>query len=61
VFDLATVHLAMYDAVTAIVGGYKLYGPWPATRAHGTPQVAAVGAAACRVLFGLFPNRLPVY
>jgi hypothetical protein len=59
--DLATVHLAMYDAVTSIVGGYKLYGPWPTTRTHGASQVAAVGAAACRVLFGLFPNRLPVY
>ena len=33
----------------------------PRRASHGASQVAAVGAAACRVLFGLFPNRLPVY
>ena len=59
--DLATVHLAMYDAVVAIEGGYEPYAIVPQSSAHGASSSAAAGAAACTVLQGLFPNRAEQY
>ncbi|MCE3284393.1 MAG: hypothetical protein K0R70_649 [Steroidobacteraceae bacterium] len=59
--DLATVHLAMYDAVVAIEGGYKPYAIVPVSPTQGASAPAAAGAAACKVLQGLFPNRAPQY
>lgn len=59
--DLATVHLAMYDAVVAIEGRYKPYAIVPVSPAQGASSTAAAGAAACTVLRGLFPNRAPQY
>lgn len=59
--DLATVHVAIYDAVNAIVGGHAPYAIRPVARTHGASAAAAAGAAACRVLVGLFPNRSPRY
>lgn len=59
--DLATVHLAMYDAVVAIEGGYEPYAIVPSSPAAGASSAAAAAAAACTVLRGLFPNRAPQY
>jgi hypothetical protein len=59
--DLATMHLAMYDAVVAIEGKYTPYAVTPASPAAGASSSAAAGAAACVVLQGLFPNRAPQY
>lgn len=55
--DLATMHLAMYDAVSAIDGRYKPYLYKPASRATGASMDAAVSAAAYGVLRALYPNR----
>ena len=59
--DLATVHLAMYDAVVAIEGGYEPYAVVPSSPAAGASSSAAAAAAACTVLQGLFPSRAPEY
>jgi hypothetical protein len=59
--DLATMHLAMYDAVVAIEGKYEPYAVTPVSPAAGASSSAAAGAAACVVLQGLFPNRSPQY
>ena len=59
--DLATVHIAIYDAVNAIVGTHKAFGATPATPATGASQEAAAAAAAYGVLKGLFPNRSAQY
>jgi hypothetical protein len=59
--DLATMHLAMYDAVVAIEGKYQPYAVTPLSPAAGASSSAAAGAAACAVLQGLFPNRSPQY
>jgi len=44
--DLATVHVAIYDAVMAIVGTHRPYAVTPMTAAAGASQVAAVASAA---------------
>ena len=59
--DLATVHVAIYDAVNAIVGTHKTFAATPATSAAGASQEAAAAAAAYGVLKGLFPNRSVQY
>jgi hypothetical protein len=55
--DLATVHLAMYDAVVAIEGGYEPYAIVPSSPTQGASASAAAAAAACTVLQGMFPGR----
>ncbi|MEP7296376.1 MAG: vanadium-dependent haloperoxidase [Burkholderiales bacterium] len=55
--DLATVHLAVYDAVTAIDGRYQPYAITPVSSAAGASMDAAASAAAYGVLHALFPNR----
>lgn len=55
--DLATMHLAMYDAVSAIDGRFKPYLYKPAFSAAGASMDAAASAAAYGVLRALFPNR----
>ena len=59
--DLATVHLAIYDAVQAIVGTHKPYAYTPASLSTGASQEAAVATAAYRTLLGLFPARSASY
>ena len=59
--DLATVHVAIYDAVNAITGGYEVFAVSPTSPTAGASAEAAAGAAACGVLAGLFPNRAPQY
>ena len=53
--DLATVHLAMYDAVIAIAGTHQPYAIRPTTSTSGLGTVAMQAAAieaAFRVLTG---------
>jgi PAP2 superfamily len=59
--DLATVHVAIYDAVIAIAGTHRPYAVTPTSATSGAMQEAAVAAAAYRVLLGLFPNRSAQY
>ncbi len=59
--DLATVHVAIYDAMMAIAGTHKPYAITPAAAAAGASAEAAVAEAAYRVLLGLFPNRTAQY
>ena len=60
-FDLATLHVAMYDAVIAIAGGYTPFLVTPTTSTSGASQEAAAIAAAYNVLKGLFPARTAIY
>ena len=59
--DLATVHVAIYDAVMAIVGTHQPYAIIPPSAAADASQEAAVASAAYRVLLGLFPARTAQY
>ena len=60
-FDLATMHVAMYDAVVAIAGGYAPFTVTPAAITAGASQEAAAISAAYNVLKGLFPARSALY
>ena len=59
--DVASVQVAIYDAVVAIEGGYKPFAIKPGAPAAGASVDAAVSAAAYGVLKALFPNRNEVY
>jgi hypothetical protein len=59
--DLATVQIAVYDAVMAIVGTHTPYAYAPATQSEGASQEAAVATATYRVLLALFPARTASY
>ncbi|HEY8881431.1 MAG TPA: vanadium-dependent haloperoxidase [Roseateles sp.] len=59
--DLASVHVAIYDASVAINGGYKPFYVTPKARADGASAEAAIAAAAYGVLKGLFPSRSALY
>lgn len=59
--DLATVHIAIYDAVIAIAGTHRPFAAAPVTTAAGASQEAAAAAAAYGVLKGLFPSRTAQY
>lgn len=60
-FDVASVHVAIYDAVVAIEGRYKPFAVKPKAPSAGASTEAAVSAAAYGVLKALFPNRSTVY
>lgn len=60
-FDVASVQVAIYDAVVAIEGRYKPFAVKPKAAAAGASTEAAVSAAAYGVLKALFPNRSGVY
>jgi hypothetical protein len=60
-FDVASAHVAIYDAVVAIEGRYKPFAVKPKAPASGASTEAAVGAAAYGVLKALFPSRSTVY
>lgn len=55
--DLATVHVAIYDAVSAIDGRFAPFAITPMAPAAGASIDAAATAAAYGVLRALFPNR----
>ena len=59
--DMATVHIAIYDAVIAIAGTHKPFAVTPTTPVAGASMDAAASAAAYGVLKGLFPARSNVY
>jgi len=59
--DLATVHMAVYDAVMAIAGTHRAFAVTPAAPSAGASQEAAAGEAAYRVLLGLYPGRRAAY
>ena len=59
--DIATVHLAIYDAVISIDGGRRPFAARPTTPVSGASQDAAATEAAYRVLKGLFPSRSEKY
>ena len=59
--DMATVHVAIYDAVMAIVGTHQPYAADPSIAATGASVDAAATAAAYWALAGLFPNRASQY
>lgn len=59
--DMASVHVAMYDAVVSIKGRFEAFATTPATSTAGASVNAAAAAAACGVLRGLFPSRAPQY
>ena len=59
--DLATVHVAIYDAVTAIDGRFEPFAIRPAAPAAGASMDAAASAAAYGVLRALFPDRSAQY
>src|SRR3989442_7858315 len=56
--SMAIVHLAIYDAVNAIMGGHAPYLVLHAP--HGASPDAAAPAAAHTALLSLFPNQQPV-
>lgn len=56
-FDLASVHVAIYDAVVAIEGRYMPFAVRPKSATTGASTEAAASAAAHGVLKALFPNR----
>ena len=59
--DLATVQVAVYDAVIAIAGTHRPYAVVPTRPTDGASQEAAAATAAYFVLQGLFPNRSASY
>lgn len=56
--SMAIVHLAIYDAVNAIVGAHAPYLALPAP--HSASPEAAAAAAAHSTLLSLFPTQRPV-
>jgi hypothetical protein len=52
---MGIVHVAIYDAVVAIEGGYKPYTPTPTAPADSSPE-AAIATAAYVTLTGLQPQ-----
>jgi len=59
--DLATLHVAIYDAVSAIDGRFVPFATAPTTPAAGASIEAAVSAAAYGVLRALYPDRAVEY
>ncbi len=53
---MAIVHIAIFDAVNAIAGGYRSYGGLPLAP-RGTSMRAAVAQAAHDALVALFPSQ----
>jgi hypothetical protein len=59
--DLASVHVAMYDAAVAFTRTHEPFFVEPQSPTQGASADAAVLAAGYGVLLGLFPNRTAVY
>ncbi len=53
---MAIVHIAIFDAVNAIAGGYRSYGGLPLAP-RGTSMKAAIAQAAHDTLVALFPSQ----
>lgn len=59
--DVATVHVAMHDAIVAVTGSHRPFAVRARTPAAGASADAAANEAAYRVLLGLFPSRTDKY
>lgn len=59
--DVATVHIAMHDAIVAVAGGHRPFAARPGAPTAGASADAAGVEAAYRVLKGLFPSRADKY
>ena len=59
--DIATLHIAIYDAVIAIAGTHQPFAIKPKAPVEGASMEAAAHEAAYRVLKGLFPSRSAMY
>jgi hypothetical protein len=59
--DMATVNVAVFDAVDAIDHRFVAYAVTPAAPTTGASMESATGAATCRVLAKLFPSRASIY
>jgi hypothetical protein len=59
--DLATVHLAIYNALSQITGRYQPYGESVASTPQDASQEAAIAQAARDVLLALYPSRATSY
>jgi hypothetical protein len=59
--DMATMHVAIYDAVSAITGRYQPLYASPHGDFSGASPEAATAAAAYAVLTALFPDRAAFY
>lgn len=59
--DLASVHIAIYDAVNAIDRRHEPFAIAPKSKSKGASAEAAVVGAAYGVLKGLFPGRAVLY
>jgi vanadium-dependent haloperoxidase-like protein len=57
---IAIVHIAIFDAVNAVAGGYQSYTGLPRAR-PGTSASAAVGQAAHDTLVALFPAQAATF
>lgn len=56
---MAIVHIAMFDALNAVVGGYESYTRTPAASPQTSPR-AAIAQAAHDTLVALFPSHAPM-
>lgn len=59
--DLASVHVAMYDAIIAVVGGCRHFLLGPTAPPDGASADAAGAAAAYTVLKALYPSRQALF
>ncbi len=59
--DMASVHVAIYDALMGIAGTHKTFASAEQPAQAGASNDAAVAAAAYRVLQVLYPNRAALY
>src|SRR6267154_2031342 len=57
---MAIVHIAMFDAVNAIAGGYRSYTKIAGPR-HGASMDAAIAQAARDTLVAMFPSQQPTF
>lgn len=57
---IAIVHLAVFDAVNAVVGGYQSYSRLPAAT-EPTSVEAAIAQSAHDTLVALFPSHAPTF
>jgi hypothetical protein len=57
---MAIIHVAMFDVVNAVVGGYEGYTSLPPAR-NRTSVNAAVAQAAHDTLSALFPSQKPIF
>ena len=57
---MAIVHIAMFDAVNAVAGGYRSYTKIAGPR-HGASMSAAIAQAARDTLVAMFPSQQPTF